>query len=159
MNPAPNFQSYAAAMIRRIALVGVALTLVACSTCTTKCTGGVTFVVADVAGALARGTTEPLKICFDGQCQTVTISRANAGGTVFLAFSGVGKDVDHTLTVTGTGALQGRYSGKLASFVQKPGGGCKSCALATVKIGADGTLTPGVPAAPTVAGVTSTTGG
>ena len=157
-SPSINLASYAAAMIRRIALVAVALTMVACSTCTTKCTGGITFLVADVAGALARGTTESLTICFDGPCQNVTISRANAGGSIFLAFSGVGKDVDHTLTVTGAGALKGEYSGKLTSYVQKPSGGCKSCALATVKIGADGTLTPGVPA-PTVTGVTSTTGG
>jgi hypothetical protein len=138
--------SFTSAMFRRVALVAVAVALVACGNCDNKCTEGITFLVGDVAGALARGTSEPLEICFDDQCHDVTISRTNAGGSVFVAFSGVGKDIDHTLTVTGTGSLKGSYTGKLASFVQKPGGGCDSCALATVKIGTDGSLLPGVPA-------------
>jgi hypothetical protein len=151
-------------MIRRITLAVVAALLVAsCGDCgSAKCTEGVTFLVADVAGSLARGTDEPLHICFDGSCQDVTISRANAGGTVFLPFSGVGKDIDHDVTVTGAGSMHGEYNGKLSSYVQKPNGSsCPgSCALATVKIGSDGTLTPGVPVVPSAATTTptSTTG-
>ena len=120
-----------------------------CSDCTSKCTEGITFIVSDVAGSLARGTSKPLHICFDGACKDVTITRADAGGSVFLPFSGVGKNTDHEITVQGTGSLQGTYNGPVASFTQDPGGDCKTCALATVKIGADGTLTPGVPAPPT----------
>jgi hypothetical protein len=166
----PHHASYPVAILRRLAVVvAAAFLVVSCSDCSAKCTQGITFLVADVAGSLARGTTEPLHICFDDQCQDVAISRANSGGTVFLPFSGVGKDTDHDLTVTGAGALKGEYKGKLASYVQKPNGNsCPSCALATVKIGADGVLTPGVPVAPKTtttvgsvpaAGVTSTTTG
>lgn len=138
-------------MFRRLALVVVAVFVVAsCSDCgSAKNTEGITFLVADVAGALARGTTEPLHICFDTQCQDVSISRSNAGGSVFVAFSGVGKDIDHDLTVTGIGSLKGEYKGKLPSYIQKPNGNsCPGSSLATVKIGADGTLTPGVPKVP-----------
>ena len=148
-------------MIRRIALAAVAAFFIAsCSDCgSAKCTEGITFLVADVAGSLAGGTQEPLHICFDGTCQDVTISRANAGGTVFLPFSGVGKAVDHDLTVVGTGSMHGEYKGKLANYVQKPNGSsCPgSCALASVKIGSDGTLTPGVPSAPSATTTTATT--
>ena len=69
--------------------------------------------------------------------------------------------------MTGAGSFHGEYKGKLASYVQKPNGAsCPgSCALATVKIGSDGTLSPGVPTpqpattAATNAGITSTTAG
>ncbi len=142
-------------MFRRIALVGVALVLVSCSDCGTKCTQGITFAVADVAGALARGTEQPLKICFDGQCRDVTIKRANAGGSVFLPFGGVGTTGDHHLTVSGSASMKGDYNGPLASYSQKTG--CGTCALATVKIGADGAITPGVPIGP--APSTTTTAG
>ncbi|MEP7048510.1 MAG: hypothetical protein ABI949_17600 [Ilumatobacteraceae bacterium] len=135
-------------MFRRVALVVVAVTLVACSNCDNKCTQGITFLVSNVAGALARGSSEPLTICFDGTCHDVKITRANAGGSVFLPFTGVGNKADHDLTVTGTGSFKGEYHGPVASYSQEPGGGCKTCALATVKIGADGTLTPGVVAIP-----------
>ncbi len=104
--------------------------------------------MADVAGSLARGTDEPLHICFDGNCRDVTITRADAGGSVFVPFTGVAKDIDHDLVVTGAGALRGEYKGRLSSYVQKPNGSAcpGSCALAAVKIGSDGKLTPGVPA-------------
>jgi hypothetical protein len=155
-------------MLRRFSVLLVAVVLVSCSSSacpTTKCTGGITFYVAEVAGSLARGTSEPLHICFDSTCQDVVISRANAGGTIFVPFSGVGTDVVHDITVTGAGALKGDYKGKLAGYIQKPNGAAcaGSCALASVKIGADGTLTPGIPAAPTtstsVAAVDSTSQG
>ena len=152
-------------MIRRIACVVAAVFAIAsCSDCgSATCTEGITFLVADVAGSLARGTEEPLHICFDGVCQDVTISRSNAGGTIFLPFSGVGKETDHDITVEGTGSMRGEYKGKLTTYVQKPNGSsCPgSCALASVKIGSDGTLTPGVPvvrAATTTTTATSTTG-
>ena len=138
--------------------------LVSCSSngCpTAKCSGGITFNVAELAGALARGTDEPLHICLDGTCHDVTVARATTGGSIFVAFEGVGSGTDHDLTVTGIGSLKGEYKGKLASYEQKPNGAsCPgSCALATVKIGADGRLTVGVPkaSATTVAGTTTTT--
>jgi hypothetical protein len=133
-------------MLRRIALVVVAFALVACSDCSSKCKEGITFYVAEVAGALSRGGTEPVTICFDGSCQDTTITREQVGGSVFLPFKGVGKNIEHDLTVTGVGAFKGEYKGKLPSYLQDPGGSCSTCALATVKIGATGTLTPAVPA-------------
>jgi hypothetical protein len=135
-------------MFRRLALVAVALVLVGCSNCDAKCTEGITFYVAEVAGALSRGGSVPLTVCLDGTCKDVTITRDQVGGSVFLAFKGVGKDVDHDLTVTGTASLHGEFKGKLPSYTQDPGGDCSSCSLATVKIAADGTLTPGVPVTP-----------
>ena len=147
-------------MFRRLALVVVALGLVACSNCDKQCKEGITFYVAEVAGALSRGGEIPLHICFDGGCQDVTITRDDVGGSVFLPFTGVGEQGDHELTVTSTSSLKGDYKGPISSFVQDPGGDCKSCALATVKIAADGTLTPAVPApVPTTIGASSTTGG
>lgn len=131
-------------MLRRLSLVVVALALVACSNCDANCSEGITFYVAELAGSLGRGGKEPLHICLDGQCQDVTITRDNSGGSVFLKFKGVGSDVEHDLTMTGVGALKGEYNGKIYSYTQDPGGDCKACALATVKIGADGTLTPAV---------------
>jgi hypothetical protein len=163
-------------VIRRLALIlAVAWLLSGCSSdCNSAtCRGGITFNVAEVVGALARGTEEPLHVCFDGTCHDVTVSRTKTKSTVFLPFDGVGNDVDHQLTVTGTGAFKGDYTGKIASYIQKPNGPkCGgSCALASVKIAANGALTPGVPAAPrtqasiptssaapaTVAGVTPAT--
>lgn len=143
-------------MFRRLALVAVALGLVACSNSGAKCTGGITFYVAEVAGALSRGGTVPLTICFDGTCKDVTITRDQVGGSVFLPFEGVGNDIDHDLTVTGTASLHGEFKGKLPSYTQDPGGDSSTCSLATVKIAADGTLTPGVPATP---GTTTTATG
>jgi hypothetical protein len=143
-------------MFRRLALVAVALGLVACSNCDNACEEGITFYVAEVAGALSRGGEVPLHICLDGTCRDVTVTRDNVGGSVFLPFSDVGDPGDHELTVTSTSSLKGNYKGPLSSFVQDPGGDCKSCSLATVKIAADGTLTPAVP---TTTGAPSTTGG
>jgi len=131
---------------RRVALALLAVALVGCHNCDNACKEGITFNVAEVAGALSRGGQVPLHICFDGECQDVTITRDNAAGSVFLPFSGVCKAGDHHLAVTSTSALKGDYTGPITSFVQDPGGDCKTCALATVKVGADGTLTPGVPA-------------
>jgi hypothetical protein len=134
-------------MFRRSALAVVALALVACSNCNAQCKEGITFYVAELAGSLSRGGTEPLHICLDGNCQDTTVTRSNVGGSIFVAFSGVGKAIDHDLTVTGVGAFKGEYKGKIPSYTQDPGGSCKVCALATVKIGADGTMSPSVPAA------------
>jgi hypothetical protein len=146
-------------------LAAALVVLAACSNCGTACKGGITFYVADVAGALARGTSEPLKICFDDKCQTTTITRANAGGTVFLPFSGVGAKGDHTLTVAGTGAMSGTYKGPIESYSQKSS--CGSCSLASVKIAADGKVIPGhvvpptttLPPSSTAPASTASTGG
>ena len=119
-----------------------------CSNCSQSCTAGITFDVSALAGSLGRGTEEPLTVCFDGTCRAVTVSRENVGGTVFLPFSGVNRTGDHDLTVTGSGAFKGEYHGPIVSYSQKSS--CSICALATVKIAADGALTPGVPVAPTV---------
>lgn len=140
-------------IIRNLAIAAVAVTLVACKDCSTPCKEGITFNVAELAGALGRGSSEPLHVCFDGNCQDVTITRENSGGSVFLPFKGVGDDVEHTITVAGVGALKSEYKGKIESYTQRPGGDCKACSLATVKIGADGTLTPAV----TVTQTTTTT--
>jgi hypothetical protein len=143
-------------MVRRLIIAVAALVLVACSNCDNKCTEGITFNVAEIAGALANGGKVPLHVCFDGDCKDVTITRDNSAGSVFLPFKGVGKDVDHDITVTGTASLKGEYKGKLQAFVQKPGGSCAVCGLATVKIGVDGTITPGsvpTPATATTVGV------
>jgi hypothetical protein len=159
-------------MLRRsilLALVPV-LALAACGDdCDSPCKGGITFYVADVTGALAPGTREQLRICFDDSCKDVTVSRAESGPTVFLAFGGAGGKDDHTITVTGTGSLQGEYTGPLSWFTQQPDGkSCASCQIGAVKISADGTLTPGeavppVTAPPTTSAATAagtgTTGG
>lgn len=142
-----------AASIPRFAILFGLLLLASCSsgTCpTAKCTGGITFYVADIVGSLARGTNERLQICFDATCRDVTLSRANSTGTIFLAFAGVGTDAVHDITVTGAGSAKGTYKGKLASYLQKPNGAtCAGrCALASVRIGNDGKVTPGTPAVP-----------
>jgi hypothetical protein len=148
-------------MLRRLTLVAFALTLAACSNCDSPCKGGITFYVAEVAGALSRGGQEPLHICLGGNCRDVTVTRDNVGGSIFVPLKGLGNDIDHDLTVTGTGSFKGEYRGRITSYSQAPGGDCSTCALATVKIGADGTLTPGVPATPatttTVGAATPTT--
>ena len=74
--------------------------------------------------ALARGGSEPLHVCFDGDLPGRHFTRDDAGGSVFLPFKGVGDDIDHTLTVTGVGALKGEYKGKIDSYTQDPGGDC-----------------------------------
>jgi len=135
-------------MLRRLSIVVVALALAACSNCDNKCTEGITFYVADVAGALSPGATLPLHICLDGSCQDVTVSRDNVGGSIFVPFTGVDKQGDRELTVSSSSSssLQGSYTGPIYSYTQDPGGDCSTCALATVKVAADGTLTPAVPA-------------
>jgi hypothetical protein len=135
-------------MLRVLALFAAASVAVSCSHCASaKCKEGITFDVAAVAGSLARGTEQPLHICFDGTCRDVTITRASAGGNLFVPFSDVGKDSDHHLTVTGGSSLNGDYTGRLSSYTQKPNGAAcpGSCALATVRIDSDGKLTPAVP--------------
>ncbi|HEY0521569.1 MAG TPA: hypothetical protein VGC84_18915 [Ilumatobacteraceae bacterium] len=142
----------------RVAAIIALAGLVGCRDCGTKCEEGITFYVADLAGSLGRGGSEPLHICFDGTCHDVTITRKDSGGSVFLPFSGVGTSTDHTLTVAGVGALAGHYTGPLDSYTQKPGGDCAKCDLTTVKIGADGTLTPATSAKPVTSVSTTTTG-
>ena len=129
-------------LARKLACAVLAVAIVGCGNCDSKCTEGISFFVAEVAGALSRGGKETLTICFDGTCKEVTITREQVGGSVFLPFKGVGKDIDHDLTVAGTGSLRGEFKGKFPSYTQDPGGDCSSCDLATVKIGADGKLTP-----------------
>jgi hypothetical protein len=133
---------------RAAALVVVALTLVGCSKCNNKCKEGITFSIGEIAGALAPGGQEQLNICFDNTCHDVTVTRQNAGGSVFLPFNGVGKAGDHHITVKGTGSFQGDYTGPVFSYTQDPGGSCKACSLTTVKIGIDGTITPAMPVTP-----------
>ena len=143
-------------MLRRFLLAAVIVVLAACSDCGASCKEGISFYVSDAAGALAPGRKEDLQICFDGACKTTTLSRSNVGGTVFLAFSGVGKSGDHTITLTSTGALKGTYTGPLTTYTQTTKGSCTSkCPVAAVKIGADGSLTPGKPAVPVVASTTT----
>ncbi len=135
-NPFRPSAEYTPPMLRRLPLFLVAaLGFAACSNCDSPCKEGITFYVAEVAGALSAGGKVPLHVCLDTQCQDVTITRDNVGGSVFLPFSGVGKDIDHKLTVAGTASLNGEYNGKIYSYTQDPGGDCKTCALATVKIG------------------------
>ena len=124
-------------------LVGVfALVLAGCGTCSTTCKEGITFYVAEVAGSLARGTSQELKICFDDSCKNIVISRNNVGGSVFVPFGGVGESGNHKVTVDGTAAIHGEYSGKIESYKQELDNGCGTCRLATIKIAANGTLTP-----------------
>lgn len=141
-------------MLGRLPLIVAAvLGIAACSNCDHPCKEGITFAIGELAGALAPGSQEKLNICFDNNCQDVTLTRQNAGGSVFLPFSGVGKAGDHHISVKGTGSFQGDYTGPVFSYTQDPGGSCKACALATVKIGIDGKITPAVAATP----ATSTT--
>jgi hypothetical protein len=136
-------------MRRRLALTAVALALLggACSNCDNPCKGGITFVVGEIAGALSAGSEVPLNICFDADCKDVRVTRNDVGGSIFLEFNNVAKQGDHKITVSSTvSAIHGEYNGPLATFEQDPGGSCSTCDLATVKIAADGTLTPGVPA-------------
>jgi hypothetical protein len=127
----------------RYLLLAALAVLAACSNCNAAaCKGGITFLVADVAGALARPASGPLQICFDGQCKSVTVTRSDAGGSVFLAFSGVGRSGDHTISVKGVGSMKGDYKGPIDSY-NTPASCAGTCALASVKIGADGMITPG----------------
>jgi hypothetical protein len=124
--------------------------LVALAACSsgTNCKEGITFFIGSIAGSLKPGSSLPVTICFDGTCQVTTITHAQTAGTVFLPFKGVGSSADHTITVKADGGVNGEYKGPIDTFQQKSGDG--SCALAAVKIGADGTITPGrLPAATT----------
>jgi hypothetical protein len=145
-------------MMHRLPFLLAALVVLgACSNDCPPCKEGVTFYISDVAGSLAPGTEETLKFCFDGQCKDTTISRADAGGTVFVEFSGVGKGGDHAISVAGPASVQGEYKGPISTFDQ--GGGSCSCAVAAVKVGADGTLTPGTAAVSSTTSAPATTGG
>ena len=44
--------------------------------------------------------------------------------------------------VNGTAAIHGEYKGKIESYKQVLDNGCGTCRLATIKIAANGTLTP-----------------
>jgi hypothetical protein len=144
-------------LLRRSVPLVLLVTLAACSS-GTNCSSGITFYIGDVAGSLKAGATLPLTICFDGNCQVTTIKHAQTGGTVFLKFDGVGSKGDHTITVSAEGGVKGEYKGPIDTFDQKSGDG--SCALAGVKIGADGKVTPGrIATTTTVAQATTTTKG
>ena len=114
--------------------------LAACSS-DGSCKQGITFYIGDIAGSLKPSSTLPVTICFDAKCQVTTVSHSQTAGSVFLAFDGVSASGDHTITVTAEGGVKGHYKGPLDHFDQASGGG--RCALAAVKIGADGTITPG----------------
>lgn len=147
---------------RAAALVMAAVVLAACgSDCTTPCRKGITFYVSELAGSLAAGSSEQVEVCFDDQCEQITVSRSDVGGTVFVPFADFGGTGDHSLRLTGPGSLSGAYDGAVPVFDQS-GGGCPTCAMGVVKVGADGTLTPGQagPTTPsTSVGAPSTTGG
>lgn len=128
--------------MKRFLLGFIAFVLAGCGTCSTTCKEGVTFNVAEIAGSLARGTSQELKICFDGSCKNVVVSRDNVGGSVFVPFGGVGDSGDHKVTVDGSAAIHGEYIGKIESYKQELDNGCGTCRLATIKISANGTLTP-----------------
>ena len=149
--------------VRRAAFAVAALTvLAACGDdCSTPCQKGITFYVSELAGSLSPGSSEQISLCFDGDCKEVTISRKDVGGTTFVKFPGFGSGGDHTLTLTGPGSLSGEFKGEVPVLDQSPGGACATCAMGVVKVGADGSLTPGqVPASTsTTAGPTTTSGG
>lgn len=143
-------------MIRRPPLrsfvLAAVLVLAACSDCDRTCKEGITFYVADVTGALAPGTSEQLYLCVDDTCKDVTVSRSDSGPTVFFRVGGLRDGGDHTITVKGTGSLQGEYKGPLSTFTQQSDdSSCGSCQIGAVKISADGTLTPGEAAPPAAA--------
>lgn len=132
--------------MKKFIIAAFALLLAGCGSCSTTCKEGITFYVAEVAGSLARGTSQELKVCFDGSCKTITVSRNNVGGSIFVPFGGVGNSGDHHLTVDGTTAIHGDYKGKIQSYKQVLDNGCGTCRLATIKIAADGSITPAVSA-------------
>lgn len=156
-------------MVRRITVAALAFVLFACSpndSCPkVTCKAGVSFLFKDIAGGLAAGGKVPLKVCVDGTCKDLTVTRADADSRQFIEVGGLGGDGDHTITVAATGgrALKGEYKGKLATVAGQPdGAACPgACAIATVRVGEDGTITPGVPtptaASTTVAGAAPTT--
>jgi len=148
-------------MSRRLSFLAAALVLLtACNDCSSKpCKEGITFYLTGVAGTLSPGTQEQLTLCFDGKCDDITISRSDVGGTQFVPFNGIGKNGDHAITVQGDGSFAGTYTGPLPTFEQKPNGSsCGGCPIGAVKIGADGTLTPGSAVTPDTT-APATTGG
>jgi len=143
-------------LLRRTIPLVLLVSLAACSS-SGICSSGITVFIGDVAGMLKAGASLPVTICFDGNCQVTTVKHAQAGGTVFLKFDGVGSAGDHTITVSAPGGVKGEYKGPIDHFEQKSGDA--SCALAGVKIGADGTVTPGrIPTTTTVAPTTTIKG-
>jgi hypothetical protein len=147
-------------MLRRSLFIAAIAVLAACSNCDNPCKEGITFYVTGLAGSLAPGSKEDVQFCFDGKCQTTSVSRDLVGGTVFLPASGVGKSGDHTITVSGPASLSGTYTGPIESFEQKgAGGSCGTCNVGAVKVGADGTLTPGTAAVSSTTSAPATTGG
>ena len=142
-------------------LIAAAALFTACSDdCSTKsCKSGITLFVGDLVGSLARGSQVAVKVCLDDECRDLTISRADGKQTVFVAFDGVGKDGDHELRLTSDGSISGSFTGALPTLQQLPNGkDCSgSCAIASVRVSADGTLTPGTPVVPNAATTTTTT--
>jgi hypothetical protein len=170
----PPPRSYRSDMTRRLAAAALALALFACSpnnSCpTATCQSGVSFILKDVVGSLATGGKIALKLCVDGTCKDVTVARTDASTRQFVEVGGLGGQGSHTVTVTATDgkAVKGEYKGALATAVDQPSGAAcpAKCPIATVKVGDDGTITPGVPAtagsSTTVAGAavpTTTAGG
>ena len=130
--------------ILRRAVAAVALaSLVGCSTCSTKCSTGLSLVVRSLMGSLAAGSAVEVQVCFDGDCKLVQVSRKlTPSGRVFLPFSGVGSSSDHTIDLTGPGGMKGHYAGPLQSIEERKG--CATCKVATVNITDSGAIEPGV---------------
>lgn len=128
----------------RRSLAVVALTaLVGCSTCSTKCSTGLSLVVRSLMGSLAAGSAVEVQFCFDHDCKLVRVSRKlTPSGRVFLPFSGVGSSSDHTIDLTGPGGMQGHYTGPLQAIQERKG--CATCKVATVNIADSGAIEPGV---------------
>ena len=140
--------------MRRALIALPVLLLVACSSDSASCNTGVSFYVADIAGTLAAGKTVPVNICFDGDCQDITVSHDDDVSPVFVKFGGITKDGDHSLKVSVNGGAEQTYDGPVQGFGVDGG-----CTVGAVKLGADGTITPGSAAPTTTAAATSTTAG
>jgi hypothetical protein len=139
-------------MLRRTAAIVALTTLVSCSSSScpaAPCSPGISFLVSDITGAMARGGNVSLHVCLDGTCNDVPISRSTPA-TLFVPFAAVANDVDHDLVVSGAGVIAGEFKGRLPTYQQRASGAScgATCALASVRIRPDGTLIPGVPVEP-----------
>lgn len=140
--------------MRRALVVLPALLLVACSSDAASCNTGVSFYVADIAGTLGAGASVPVTVCFDGDCKDITVSHDDDVSPVFVKFGGIADDGDHSLKVTVDGGTTQTYDGPVQGFGVDGG-----CTVGAVKLGADGTITPGSAAPTTTVAATSTTAG
>lgn len=142
--------------LRRLSLVLGVTALVGCSTCDTKCPTGVTLMVRSLMGTMHPGSVLDLKVCFDGDCKTVSVSRRlTPSGHVFLPFSGAGSSSDHTVDVSGPGGLQGHYTGPLEAIEERKG--CATCKIVSINISDSGAVQPGVAVTTTTQPQTATT--